>query len=125
MNILIIKELGDKAIDSAVESVENHYKENSNNYNVSVKFIKDIKTRAKIDQVVIFSNSIEFIEENYYKYSNKSLVSIVTNNFDAKHVLGCLILTENLFSMKKDASYIVDKIIKLNSCNSLKQGVKV
>lgn len=124
MNVLIIKELGDKAIDSAVESVENHYKENSNNYNISVKFIKDIKTRAKIDQVVIFSNSIEFIEENYYKYSNKSLVSIVTNNFDAKHVLGCLILTENLFSMKKDASYIVDKIIKLNSCNSLKQGVK-
>ena len=71
------------------------------------------------------SNSIEFIEENYYKYSNKSLVSIATNNFDAKHVLGCLILTENLFSMKKDASYIVDKIIKLNNCNSLKQGVKV
>ena len=100
MNILIIKDKEDTYIDNFVENVENHYKENQDNYNVSVKFIKDTKSRAKIDQVVVFSNSISFIEEVYYKYSNKTLVSIVTNNFDAKHVLWCLILTENLPTVK-------------------------
>ena len=125
MNILIIKDKEDTYIDNFVENVENYYKENQDNYNVSVKFIQDTKSRAKIDQVVVFSNSISFIEEVYYKYSNKTLVSIVTNNFDAKHVLGCLILTENLFSMKKEASYIVDKILELSNYKYLNQGVNV
>ena len=112
MNVLIIKEDGNKKLDEFVLNIEKFYLDNKENYDINLKFVKE-KTKAKIDEKIIISNDINFIEEKFYGFENKKRILIITSNFDAKHILACLLLTENLFSAKKDEDYILSKIFEV------------
>ena len=116
MNLLVIKDENCELCDF-VENVEKYYSKNRDDYDLSLKLLKDRKTKAKIDEILILSDDINFIEENFYSFENKKRILIVTNNFDAKHVLACLLLTENLFSARKDESYIINKIFNVYKNN--------
>ena len=100
MNLSIIEDENSN-LDHFVENVENYYLKSKDDYDLSLKFLKGKKTKAKIDEILIISNDINFIEETFYSFNNKNKILIITNNFDAKHVLACLLLTENLFSAKR------------------------
>jgi len=115
MNVLIIKE-ANKDLDEFVLNVEKFYLDNKENYDINLKFIKE-KTKAKVDEILIISNDINFIEEKFYSFENKKRILIITSNFDAKHILACLLLTENLFSAKKNEEYILNKIFDIHKEN--------
>lgn len=116
MNLLVIKD-ENSDLNDLVDNLEKYYLKNQGNYDLNLRFLEDRKTKAKIDEILIISNDINFIEENFYSFENKKRILIITNNFDAKHVLACLLLTENLFSAKKDEVYIINKIFDVYKNN--------
>lgn len=107
MNVLIIKDENDDEIKKYVDSVEDISKEI---YGDKIKFYLEKISKTKIDIYVIISNDIEFIEKNFDSIKSKNSILIVTNKFEPKHILSCLLLSENLFSMRKGGEYILDKI---------------
>lgn len=113
MNVLIVKE--NEALDDNIKNICDYYENNVNEFNENIKFLYEKKGKIKIDLYLLFSNSIEFIEEKFKKCKDSKNILILTNNFDSKHIISCLILTENLFSVRKSEKYIVDKIIEVYS----------
>lgn len=107
MNVIIIKDENNDEIKNYIDNVEEISK---NIYGNKIKFYFEKASKTKIDIYVIISNNIEFIEENFSSIKSKDNILIVTNKFEPKHILSCLLLSENLFSMRKGEEYILDKI---------------
>ena len=121
MNIFIIKEEEKERYLQKFLDVYDTQKQELKNI---MKFIDNKDTKAKIDIYLIISNNIQYIEEKFYNIKDKSKVLIITGNFEPKHILGCLILTENLFSIKKGEKYILEKIQEVYEQNRSKNSVK-
>ena len=120
MNILVIKNNEKKDFDNYIESVRNYYKQNIDIYKNNVKFILEKNLKQKIDIYLILSDDISYIEDNFQSIKNKENILIITNKFEPKHILSCLLLTENLFSIRKGEEYILQKIIDIYDRNRSK-----
>ena len=117
MNVLLISEENDAISERVVNNVENCYDNIEESFNNKIKFLKSKNGKTKVDVYLIISDKTEFIEMEFNKIKEKNKVMIVTQNFTPKHVIACLILTENLYSGKKEEKYILEKIAKLYEKN--------
>ena len=113
MNVLLISEENDAISERVVNNVENCYDNIEESFNNKIKFLKSKNGKTKVDVYLIISDKTEFIEMEFNKIKEKNKVMIVTQNFTPKHVIACLILTENLYSGKKEEKYILEKITNL------------
>lgn len=117
MNVLLISEENDAISERVVNNVENCYDNIEESFNNKIKFLKSKNGKTKVDVYLIISDKTEFIEMEFNKIKEKNKVMIVTQNFTPKHVIVCLILTENLYSGKKEEKYILEKITNLYEKN--------
>lgn len=117
MNVLLISEENDAISEIVVNNVENCYDNIEESFNNKIKFLKSKNGKTKVDVYLIISDKTEFIEKEFNKIKEKNKVMIVTQNFTPKHVIACLILTENLYSGKKEEKYILEKITNLYEKN--------
>ncbi len=117
MNVLLISEENDAISERVVNNVENCYDNIEESFNNKIKFLKSKNGKTKVDVYLIISDKTEFIEMEFNKIKEKNKVMIVTQNFTPKHVIACLILTENLYSGKKEEKYILEKIANLYEKN--------
>lgn len=117
MNVLLISEENDAISERVVNNVENCYDNIEESFNNKIKFLKSKNGKTKVDVYLIISDKTEFIEKEFNKIKEKNKVMIVTQNFTPKHVIACLILTENLYSGKKEEKYILEKITNLYEKN--------
>lgn len=117
MNVFVIKD-GDYEIQQYVDNVENLGHEYNKN---KINFYYEKVSRLKIDIFLIISNDIDFIEKNFNTIKTKESILIITNNFEPKHILACLLLSENLFSMRKGEEYILSKMNYIYEQNKEKE----
>ena len=117
MNVLLISEENDAISERVVNNVENCYDNIEESFNNKIKFLKSKNGKTKVDVYLIISDKTEFIEMEFNKIKEKNKVMIVTQIFTPKHVIACLILTENLYSGKKEEKYILEKIANLYEKN--------
>ena len=117
MNVLLISEENDAISERVVNNVENCYDNIEESFSNKIKFLKSKNGKTKVDVYLIISDKTEFIEKEFNKIKEKNKVMIVTQNFTPKHVIACLILTENLYSGKKEEKYILEKITNLYEKN--------
>lgn len=117
MNVLVISEENNAISERVVNNVENCYNNLEESFNNKIKFLKSKTGKTKVDVYLIISDKTGFIEEEFNKVKEKNKIMIVTQNFTPKHVIACLILTENLYSGKKEEKYILEKIVNLYDKN--------